>query len=57
MLAAADGASNAAISRTLGVCEDTVRKWALIEFGLQRVEFAHQRMAGNSGLHCAVVNQ
>jgi transposase len=27
VLAAADGASNAAIGRTLGVCEDTVRKW------------------------------
>jgi transposase len=27
VLAAADGASNAAISRALGVCEDTVRKW------------------------------
>ena len=26
-MAAADGASNAAIGRTLGVCDDTVRKW------------------------------
>jgi transposase-like protein len=27
VLAAADGASNAAIGRTLGVTDDTVRKW------------------------------
>lgn len=27
VLAAADGASNAAIGRTLGVCDGTVRKW------------------------------
>jgi transposase len=27
VLAAADGASNAAIARILGVCDDTVRKW------------------------------
>jgi transposase len=27
VLAAADGASNAAIGRALGVCDDTVRKW------------------------------
>jgi hypothetical protein len=27
VLAAADGASNAAIGRVLGVCDDTVRKW------------------------------
>jgi len=27
VLAAADGAANAAISRALGVCDDTVRKW------------------------------
>jgi len=27
VLAAADGASNAAIARTVGVCDDTVRKW------------------------------
>ena len=27
VLAAADGASNAAIGRTLGVCDDTVGKW------------------------------
>ena len=27
LLAAADGASNAAIGRTLGVCDGTVRKW------------------------------
>jgi transposase len=27
VLAAAGGASNAAIGRTLGVCDDTVRKW------------------------------
>lgn len=29
VLAGADGASNAAISQALGVCEDTVRKWRL----------------------------
>ena len=27
VLAAADGASNAAIARTVGVCDDAVRKW------------------------------
>ena len=27
VLAAADGASNAAIARMLGICDDTVRKW------------------------------
>src|SRR3954449_12739415 len=27
VLAAADGASNAEIARSLGVCDDTVRKW------------------------------
>jgi transposase len=38
VLAAASGATNAAIARNVGVCEDTVRKW--------RSRYAHQRLAG-----------
>jgi transposase len=43
VLAAADGASNAGIARTLGVCQDTVRKW--------RRRYAHDRLAGLADAH------
>jgi transposase len=43
VLAAADGASNAAIARDLGVCEDTVRKW--------RCRYARDRLPGLADAH------
>jgi transposase len=43
VVACADGASNAAVARDLGVCQDTVRKW--------RRRYAQRRLAGLADGH------